>query len=203
LNAKYPGGQEGHKRLLEQEGHKVIQKGNFFWYRTSRNILYENGIEQLNYSTSLLLYRDKPQYGLILKFILIIPVAFLVGSLYLYLSGEKSGSLALLPSAFISGLIFWFVFPREYQVYEDHLRIVLGGPFSVKIGFQNIKAVRITSRTGLTINFVTRIARSYVEIVRKKGLTIAITPTDNDPFVENANRALEQWLKTQRETGAT
>jgi alkylated DNA nucleotide flippase Atl1 len=27
LNPKYPGGQEAHKRLLEQEGHKVVQKG--------------------------------------------------------------------------------------------------------------------------------------------------------------------------------
>ena len=27
LNPKYPGGQEAHKKLLEQEGHKVIQKG--------------------------------------------------------------------------------------------------------------------------------------------------------------------------------
>jgi len=152
----------------------------------------------LKYSNSILLYRDKPKYGLLLKLILIIPVAFLAGSLYLYLSGDVSGSLALLPGALISGLIFLFVFPREYQVYEDHLRIVLGGPFSVKVSFQNVKTVRITSRTGLTINFVTKIARSYVEIVKQKGLTIAITPTDNDSFVENANQALEQWLKTYR-----
>jgi hypothetical protein len=27
LNEKYPGGQEGHKRLLEEEGHKVITLG--------------------------------------------------------------------------------------------------------------------------------------------------------------------------------
>lgn len=27
LNPKYPGGQEAHKKLLEQEGHRVIQKG--------------------------------------------------------------------------------------------------------------------------------------------------------------------------------
>jgi len=27
LNEKYPGGQEAHKKLLEQEGHKVIHKG--------------------------------------------------------------------------------------------------------------------------------------------------------------------------------
>ena len=127
----------------------------------------------------------------------------MMGSLYLYLSGDVSGSLALLPGALISGLVFWLVFPREYEVYEDHLRIAMGGPFSVKVGIKDIKTVRITSRTGLTINFVTRITKNYVEIVRKTGWSIAITPTDNDTFVENANRALEQWLKTQRETGVT
>jgi len=138
-----------------------------------------------------------------LKLILIIPAAFLAGSLYFYLSGDVSGSLALLPGALFSGLIFWFVFPRAYQVYDDHLRIALGRPFSVKVRFQNVKTIRITSRTGLTINFVTRITKSYVEIVKKKGWSIAITPTDNDAFVENAHRALEQWARTQPEIGMT
>ena len=125
----------------------------------------------------------------------------MVGSLYLYLSGDVSGSLALLLGALISGLIFWFVFPREYQVYDDHLRIALGRPFSVKVRFQNVKTIRITSRTGLTVNFVTRITKNYIEIVKKRGWSIAITPTANDAFVENANRALEQWVRTQREMG--
>jgi hypothetical protein len=160
-------------------------------------------MKPFDYSTSLLLYQDKPKYGLILKLILIIPVAFLVGSLYLYLSGDASGGLALLLEAFVIGVIFWLVFPREYQIYQDYLRIVLGGPFSVKVGFQNIKAIRITSRTGLTVNFVTRIAKSYVEIAKKRGWSIAITPSANDSFVENANRALEQWLKTKHATGVT
>ena len=30
LNPKYPGGQEAHKKLLEREGHKVLQKGKRF-----------------------------------------------------------------------------------------------------------------------------------------------------------------------------
>ena len=157
----------------------------------------------MQYSTSILLYQDKAKYGLLFKLILIIPAAFLVGSLYLYLSGDVSGSLALLPGALISGLIFWLVFPREYQVYEDYLRIALGGPFSVKVGFQNIKTIMITNRTGLTINFVTRITKNYVEIVKKRGWSIAITPTDNDVFMENVNQALEQWVNTQHETRVT
>ena len=33
LNAKYPGGQEAHKSLLEKEGHKIFQKGKNFLVR--------------------------------------------------------------------------------------------------------------------------------------------------------------------------
>jgi hypothetical protein len=153
----------------------------------------------MNYSNSILLYQDNPEYGLLLKLILIIPVAFLVASIYLWLSGETIGGLALLIEAFVVGLIFWFAFPREYQVYEDHLRIVMGGPFSVKIGFQNIKTVEITNRTSFTINFVTRITKNYVEIIKKKGLSIAITPTDNILFVENANQAFRQWIEKTKQ----
>jgi hypothetical protein len=148
------------------------------------------------YSQSVLLYQDKPKYGLLSKLILIIPVILLASGIYLWSTGDVIGSLTLLTEAFIIGLILWFVLPREYQVYENHLRIVLGGPFSVKVGFQNIEAIRITSRVSFTVNFVTRITRSYVEIVIKKGMSIAITPADDESFVEKANLALSQWVKT-------
>jgi hypothetical protein len=150
----------------------------------------------MNYSQSVLLYQDKPKYGLVLKIVLIIPVILLALSLYLWSTGDAPVSLVLLTEAVIIGLILWFVLPREYQVYENHLRIVLGGPFSVKVGFQSIEAIRITSRVSFSINFVTRITRSYVEIAIKKGMSIAITPTDDKSFVEKANQALSQWAKT-------
>jgi len=151
---------------------------------------------RMDYSKSVLLYQDKPKYGLLLKLILIIPMILLASSIYLWSTSDAFGSLSLLIEAFIIGLIFWFVLPREYQVYENHLRIVLGGPFSVKVGFQSIETIRITSRIAFTVNFVTRITKSYVEIVIKKGMSIAITPTDDKSFVEKANLALSHWVKT-------
>lgn len=150
----------------------------------------------MTYSKNNVLYQDKPKYGLLMRLIVLLPVAFLAASIYLWSLGDASGSLALLIGAFIIGLIFWFVFPRKYQIYEDHLRIVLGGPFFIRVGFQNIKSMGITSRSSFSVNFVTTITRSYVEIVKRKGPSIAITPIDNESFVENANRALGQWLKT-------
>ena len=131
-----------------------------------------------------------------MKLILIIPVALLASSIYLWSTGDAISSLVLLTEAVIIGLIFWFVLPREYQVYENHLRIVLGGPFSVKVGFQNIEAIRITSKLSFNIHFTTTVTKSYVEIVIKKGMRIAVTPTDKESFVEKANLALNQWAKT-------
>lgn len=150
----------------------------------------------MDYSQNILLYQDKPKYGIILKLILIIPVILLGSGVYLWSTGDAIGSLALLTEAFIIGLIFWFVLPREYQVYENHLRIVLGGPFSIKVGFQSIEAIRITSKLSFNIHFATRITRTYVEIVIKKGMSIAITPTYDESFVEKANSVLSQWVKT-------
>jgi hypothetical protein len=46
------------------------------------------------------------------------------------------------------------------------------------------------------VNLVTRITKNYVKIVKKKGMSIAITPADNESFVEKANLALSQWVKT-------
>jgi len=149
----------------------------------------------MNYSKSPLLYQDEPTYGLFLKLIImIVPVASIVGGVIIFLSGDNSGGLVLLTEAFIVSLLFWCVFPRKYQVYEEHLRIVLGGPFSVKVGFGQIKKIGPGTST-FTMNFITKFTKNYIEINKKKGLSIAITPRDNATFIENANEAFNQWVK--------
>ena len=151
----------------------------------------------MNYSKSLLLYQDELAYGLLMKLIILIaPVALLAGSIYLLSSGENTDAIVLLVEAFVVSSIFWSVFPRKYQVYEDYLRIVLGGPFSVKVGFADIKSIGVTSRLTFSINLVTKFTKSYVEIAKKRGFSVAITPRDNTLFVENANEALTQWVDT-------
>ena len=145
-----------------------------------------------------MLYEDDPEYGLLLKLLMVaVPGLSLAGSIYLWLSGETSGSLTLLAEAFIIAGTFSAILPRKYQVYEDHLRVVLGGPLSVKAGYEAIKEVRVTRMPLLTMNFVTRMARRHVVIVRKRGMSIAITPRDNDEFAAAANRAMTEWAKAR------
>ena len=66
----------------------------------------------MNYSKSLLLYQDKPTYGLILKLlVMIMPISMLAASIYIFSSGNSADGLALLIEAFIIGFIFW----RRYR----------------------------------------------------------------------------------------
>ena len=45
-------------------------------------------------------------------------------------------------------------------------------------------------------HFVTKLTKNYIEINKKKGFSITITPKNSDLFIENANEALNQWMKT-------
>jgi hypothetical protein len=142
----------------------------------------------------LLLYSEDALYGPVLKLIfLIIPTAFIVMSVYLWLNDAHEGSIALFVDGVFIGIIFLSILPRKYQIYDDQLRIVLGGPFSIKLGFEKITKIEVTNKTLLTANFVTAMGRNYVRIVRKKGLDIAITPKSNEEFVDRTNRALRIW----------
>jgi hypothetical protein len=155
----------------------------------------------MRYSRSILIVQDEPAGSLLKLILTIVPLGLLATSIYLWSSGEDDGGAALLIEAMAIGLTFWIILPRGYQVYEDHLRIVLGGPFSVKIGFEDIATIEVTSRTALTVNFTTTMAKTYVIITKKHGLSVAITPKSAYAFVENANLALRRWQDTTGRTG--
>lgn len=153
----------------------------------------------MKYSKGLVLYQDEPGMGTLLKFItFVVPAILLISSYYLFSSGETEGGQALLLEAFLLPGILLTAMPRSYRVYEDHLRIVLGGPLSIKIGLDKIASVEVTSKQRFSANFSTRLTGKYVALVMKKGMTIAITPKDNEQFAENAKRALREWENYQK-----
>ncbi len=152
----------------------------------------------MRYRHSLLLHKEDAPYGWLLKIIMVlVPAALLGTGIYLLSIGETEGGLVVLAEILVFAVIFLAVFPRRYEVYDDHLRIVLGGPLGIDIGFDNIESIDVTTRTSLTMNFVTRFARTYVRIVRRRGLAIAITPRSNEEFVRYARQAMEEWQRTR------
>jgi hypothetical protein len=148
----------------------------------------------MNKSKGILLYQEEAAPAWILRTIfLIVPVSLVIAAFSLWYSSQNPENLFLLAEGVGIGLALWAVIPRRYQVFEDRLCIVLGGPVTFQIGFDQIASIEITSRTALTLNLVSRIERTYIRIVKKKGFSVAITPENKELFLENANLALNKW----------
>ncbi|MCJ7653695.1 MAG: hypothetical protein MUO97_00060 [Dehalococcoidia bacterium] len=142
------------------------------------------------------IYEDSPHYDVWLKGIMMLPIFFILIGLYYLFTGQVESGIGLFATAVIMGAIYWAIFPRKYQVLDSKLRIVLGGPFSFNIRFDTLENACKPEGVNFGINFATTfISEHILEIKRKKGLTVNITPNDRDLFLENLNKAVYDWRR--------
>jgi hypothetical protein len=110
------------------------------------------------------------------------------------LSEDIGAALAMFGVTLFDALLFKSILPRRYQIFQDRVRIVLGGPFALNIPLSNIRQARQASSSKAFAYWGFRFATSthyVVEIVRKKGLSLVISPASGDMFLEQLNQALK------------
>ena len=151
----------------------------------------------------LVVYEDSSKYDLWIKVLLgLAPVLFLVLGFLNYqgvLPNEteaeaRTASIVLFASLAFILLLYWAVLPRRFQILEDRIKVVLGGPFSFSIHFDGIKTARkVKGLAHFGINFATSVNR--IEMVRGRGMNVLLSPRNQDLFLENLNKALSNWRK--------
>ena len=140
-----------------------------------------------------LIYEDKPRYDIWMKAIMALPLFFvLIGAFNL--TSEPEASIGMFAAAALMAAIYWAVFPRKYCIFDSKVRIVLGGPFSFNIHLDNIETARAPEGATVGINFASSFSsKNAVQIVRRKGLNVNITPSNRELFLENLDKALSNW----------
>ena len=146
-----------------------------------------------------LVYEDKPKYDIWIIAILGLPVILMVIPALFLNSSDPETSISLLGTATFIIVIYWIVMPRKYCIMEDRFKIALGGPFSFSISYSKIETARDMKGTSAGINFATSF-KNGVEIVRRRGMNINITPGDRELFLENLDKALKEWRNHNTET---
>jgi len=142
--------------------------------------------------TNILLYEDTPKYDSWLKLILggVLALTFILG--IIFISQDAKAALAMFGITLFDALLFKAILPRRFQIFEDRLRILMGGPFAINISFSNIEEAKLASGRKAFAYRGLRLATSthhVVEIVRKKGLNLVISPRNDDMFLEQLNQA--------------
>jgi hypothetical protein len=144
--------------------------------------------------TENLIHEDRAQQDIWLKLVLfgVLGLTLILGLVFLEV--DRAGAITMFCVTAFDALLFNFILPRSYQIYTDRLVIVLGRPFAMSIPYTNIKTVRKVSGSNALGSSGIRFATStkfVVEIARKKGLSVIISPSDGELFLEQLAQAMK------------
>ncbi len=146
------------------------------------------------------LYEDHARYDYWLRLILFgIPLILLTIGIIL-IPEDREGAIAMFGGSLFIILLFYLVLPKKYQIFEDKLKILLGWPLYVSISLANISDSQITSGRKVFAYWGIRFAtssKSVVEVIRKRGLNIVISPSNGPLFVDRLNEACKQKQTTE------
>lgn len=98
-------------------------------------------------------------------------------------------------------LTIWYaLMPTKYQIFNEKIRIVLGWVIHFDIPFSNIgdaTAATFGDLWGLNLNFINSYSSDDIlQITRKRGAKVHITPWDRKLFLEHLNKALADWKQS-------
>ena len=141
--------------------------------------------------SNIVLYEDTPHYDFWLKLILggTLALTFILG--IIFISEETETAVVMFGITLFDALLFKAILPRRFQIFEDRLKILLGGAFAINIPFSNIAEAKPASGRKTVIYSGIRFATSIhhvVEIIRKKGLNLVISPKNDEMFLEQLNQ---------------
>jgi hypothetical protein len=140
----------------------------------------------------MLLYEDTPVYDAWVKYIIggILALTLIIGMVLL--AFDTAGAVAMFIITVFDAVLFRLILPRRFQVYEDRLKIVQGGPFVINIPFTDIVKAEPAPASRTMIYWGLRLAtstRHVVEIDRRHSLSVVISPANEDIFLTQLDQA--------------
>jgi hypothetical protein len=141
-------------------------------------------------------YEDRPQIDSWLKLLigLVLGVTLVLGLVFIKL--DRVGAIVLFAVTLFDALLFYCVTPRSYQIYSDRLKIRLGGPFSKTLFFKDVTSFKrveggnALASCGLRFSPSTR----YVVEIRRKGkISVTLSPSGGEQFVEQLGQAVKNY----------
>lgn len=141
-----------------------------------------------------LIHEENSERNFGLRLLWVIPAALFIGALLFLHDHKLDGFRVLLLDAVLVSAIFYFVFPRKFQIYTDKLRIVLGRPFAINIALSSIKEVRHSEGYKAYVYSGIRFATStryVIEILRIRGINYIISPQNGELFLQQLSQALK------------
>jgi hypothetical protein len=166
-----------------------------------KNVAYPQGYYQylhryreiVKYGNTMLFHQEVPRNSSWLMPMVggLVALTLIPGLIFLFFNTELATAMFIL-SAF-DGLLFYTIIPRRFEIYEDKFRIQLGWPVALNISLRNIQEAKPGNPGDVVAYWGIRFGTSttnVVEIVRRRGMNIIITPQNAEEFIDQLNQAI-------------
>ncbi|MFC1947155.1 PH domain-containing protein [Chloroflexota bacterium] len=146
----------------------------------------------------VVVFEDGPVYDKLNKYLIgsILAVPLIVA--IVLLTQDILGAAIMFGVTIFDAVLIWCILPKRFFVYEDRVKIDLGGPFSYTIPFRDIIDVRQATKDMAWVYWGMRLGTSLkfqVEIERKNGLGIILSPSMENEFIEQLNQARDNYIE--------
>jgi len=141
-----------------------------------------------------LLNEHKARYDKWILLVIFVPLIILLGTTLAVVISEEEGAVETLITFVILAGIIWIIMPRKYLVMSNRLKIVLGASIPFNVPYNNIKELKKPEGILFGINWATS-TKTLIQIVLKKGLNINISPDNRESFIQNINKAMQEWRR--------
>jgi hypothetical protein len=148
--------------------------------------------------SQLVVFEDKPVYDKLNKYLIIGIIAIPLIVAIILLTQDILGAGIMFGVTVFDAILFWCILPKRFLVFEDRLKIVLGGPFSYTIPFRDIVEVKQATKDMAVIYWGMRLGTSLkfqIVIERKNGLSVLISPSREGEFIEQLNLTRENYVE--------
>ena len=144
-------------------------------------------------------HEQAPKYGLGLGLLVILfPIGFIIAGFWFYAHPEvedaTAGAITFWGVTIVLVILFWAILPRQYQILEDRVKVILGGPFSFNIPLNSIIEVEYPTKFSSQMHsdhkfLVCFDSKYYIWIKRGSFFkNVVIAPQNPSLFVENLKR---------------
>ena len=157
-----------------------------------------------------LIFEDGIKYDRWVKVVLVFPlILFIVLGILFYIDARYSNifpkeaarksmiaAIDLFVAVPLVLVIYRLSLPRKIYIFEDRIKIKFG-IFFFNIRFETVESVNPSKgiMAIVAISFITSL-NTQIEIVRKGGWNVRVSPSQLDQFLGHANRALSDWRRT-------
>jgi hypothetical protein len=148
------------------------------------------------YYMEYLIYQDKPNTDIWMKMVLGIPLIALAAGGVIAMREDAILGFMLVGEAVFLLIVYICIIPTAYGIYSDKIQIGFRMPWSFNIPFNNIKTLKPPRWFSGGINLPTCFSTSRaLEIIRLKGMPVNISPTDRQVFIDQFQKAYNDWQR--------